>query len=280
MIQFSKTAEKLSIRATVTAAVYTYNNAGPLLRKVLEAIAWVDEIIVVDMESTDETRAICAEFTGKIFVRNENENINFNFNFGYGQATSDYILHISSDYLILPELKQEILTLLSLSQEKRADIYEAHITNFYFGKPIRLSIWEHTKIPLLFKKGTVQYPTYRIEAWAQLLSTHRAVLKNRIQHHTVERISDLIRKYNRYSDIEIRNNPEVIPLIQNPILLGFWSIANIFNNFFFQGGFKYGMHGFIVCFLQGFYYFLQRAKRWERDWVEKQKETWHSELQD
>lgn len=272
-------APKSSLRATVTAAVFTYNNEGPLLKKVLQAIEWVDEVIVVDMESTDETRTICAKFTDKIFVHNENESINSNFNFGYQQASSEYIVHISSDFLISDDLKNEITQVLSAPSEQRADIYEARITNYYFGKPVRLSVWEKTRIPLLFKKGMVVYPTFRLEVWPKLFSARKALLKNRIEHYTVARITDLVQKYNRYSDIEVRNHPEIFPLVKNPLLLGFFGFGNACYNYFFRGGFKYGMHGFIVCVLQGFYYFLQRAKRWERDETEKQKGIWDSKVQ-
>ena len=264
-------------RATVTAAVFTYNNSGPLLERVLEAVRWADEVIVVDMESKDDTVRLCSRYTDKILTHNENENINANFNFGYQQATCDYVLHISSDFIISPELKREILE--ALSSHERSDIYEMGITNYYFGKPVRLSVWEKTRLPLLFKKGTVVYPTHRIETWPTLLSQNKRFLKNRIEHYTVEHISELVRKYNRYSDIEVRNSPNEIPLIRNPLFLGFQALGCALYNYFIRGGFRYGMHGFIVSCLQGYYYFLKHAKRWERYWMEQQGRPWDSNIQ-
>ncbi|OHD88008.1 MAG: hypothetical protein A3J39_02545, partial [Sulfuricurvum sp. RIFCSPHIGHO2_12_FULL_44_8] len=236
--------EQKVARATVTAVVFTYNSAGPTLKRVLEAIQWADEIIVVDMESKDNTAQVCLEYTEKFLTHNENENINANFNFGYQQATSDYILHIESDYVVPPELKREILDVLS--NDQRSDIYEIGITNYYFGKPVRLSVWEKIRLPRLFKKGTVSYPTYRIETWPKLLSQNKRSLKNRIDHYTVEHIWELVRKYNRYSDIEVRNSPNEIPLVHNPLLLGFSALGCTLYNYLFRGGFRYGMHGFIV----------------------------------
>lgn len=267
--------EREGKRATLTAAIFTYESEGALLRQVFESVRWADEMIVVDMESKDGTRRLCSDYTKKIYVHNERENINANFNFGYQMASCDYVLHISHDFVVSPELHNEILQVLA--DPNRADVYEIGTLNYFFGKVVQLSVWEKKRLPLLFRKGSVVYPEERLEIWPRVLGARKGVLKHKIHHYTVEHISDLVRKYNRYSDIEIRNNPAVIPLIQNPLLLGLVGIGCSLYNYLFRGGFRFGMHGLIVSFMQGFYFFLQRAKRWERDWVERQGKSWNQE---
>ncbi|MBI3999346.1 MAG: glycosyltransferase family 2 protein, partial [Candidatus Omnitrophica bacterium] len=228
----------MSKRVTLTAVVFTYNSAGPLLDRVFESIRWADKIIAIDMQSKDRTIELCSKYTDTIFVHNENENINANFNFGYQQASSEYILHISHDFIIPPELKDEILEVLS--SDHPADIYEIGTITYFFGKPVHLSVWEQKKLPLLFRKGMVVYPTDRLEIWPKLLSSDKQVLRNRYHHYTADRISELVRKYNRYSDIEVRNNPNVFPLVKNPWLLSLLGIGYGFYNYIFRGGFRFG----------------------------------------
>lgn len=264
--------------ASLTAAVYTHNSAGDLLRAVLDGVRWADEIIVVDMDSTDDTLAICSEYTKRIFQHNESENINRNFNFGYRQASTDFILHISHDFVVSSELRDEIRSVLE--DPHPADVYRIPMTTFFFGEPVQLSVWEKDLYPLLFRPGSVEYPTERIESMPQVRSSNVSRLHNRIEHYTVASVSMLARKYNRYSDIEVRNSPQVFKVHRHPWAIAFSSIGYWLYNYLWRGGWRYGMVGFIVTFEQGHYRFLQLSKRWERDHRQRQGLPWHEELQE
>jgi glycosyltransferase involved in cell wall biosynthesis len=49
----------------LSCIIHTRNSAETL-DKALDLVAWADEIIVVDMESTDSTRDIAAKYTQRI----------------------------------------------------------------------------------------------------------------------------------------------------------------------------------------------------------------------
>ena len=53
-------------RLSVTIVAW---NEEERLRACLESVAWADEIIVVDGESTDKTVALAREFTDRVWVR-------------------------------------------------------------------------------------------------------------------------------------------------------------------------------------------------------------------
>jgi glycosyltransferase involved in cell wall biosynthesis len=53
-------------RVSVTIIAW---NEEERLKACLESVAWADEIIVVDAESTDKTVQVAREFTDKIWVR-------------------------------------------------------------------------------------------------------------------------------------------------------------------------------------------------------------------
>ena len=57
-----------------------------LLRECLESVAWADEIVLVDMFSTDDTAAVCADFPNCRLHERE-DYIFGNVNFGFDQAT-------------------------------------------------------------------------------------------------------------------------------------------------------------------------------------------------
>ncbi len=57
-------------RETLTVAITT-KNAGHLLVDCLASVAFADEIIVVDMFSTDETAEVCAKYPQCRIIQNE-----------------------------------------------------------------------------------------------------------------------------------------------------------------------------------------------------------------
>ena len=68
---------------------------------------WADEIVVVDDESTDDTRDIAAKFTDKIFIRRMDLEGRHR-NFGASKAKNDWILLLDCDERITDDLKKEI----------------------------------------------------------------------------------------------------------------------------------------------------------------------------
>lgn len=71
------------------------------LRRCLSAVQHsVDEIVVVDTGSTDQTRALAAEFTDKVFDFKWDDDFSHARNFSLGKAAGDWILVLDADELI------------------------------------------------------------------------------------------------------------------------------------------------------------------------------------
>jgi glycosyltransferase involved in cell wall biosynthesis len=88
--------------ASVTVVVPTYNRAALLdatLRAILAQSAPVDEVIVVDDGSTDETAAVCARQPKPVrYIRQDNTGLPaFARNRGVAEATGDWIAFCDSD---------------------------------------------------------------------------------------------------------------------------------------------------------------------------------------
>ncbi len=54
---------------TISACTFCYNEAHRIEASLRSMVGWVDEIIIFDLESTDETRNIARHFTDKVFLR-------------------------------------------------------------------------------------------------------------------------------------------------------------------------------------------------------------------
>ena len=79
----------------------------------------VDEIIIVDTGSTDNSKNICKSYTSKIYDYTWNDDFSDARNFSFEKATKDYILWLDADEIIDEENK---LKLLNLKQVLTDDI--------------------------------------------------------------------------------------------------------------------------------------------------------------
>ena len=92
------------VRGKLSAVVIAYNDA-PNMRRCLDSLHWVDEIVVVDSHSTDGTTEICLEYTDKVF--------HYPFQ-GFGSlrnqamtyATHDWIFSLDTDEWATPDIEQ------------------------------------------------------------------------------------------------------------------------------------------------------------------------------
>lgn len=102
--------QEINQKETVAVVIATYNQASYLAQAIQSVVAQdhpVDEIIVSDDASTDETQAICEQLTREIpslryHRQARNIGIGGNVDFVLRQANSTYVLRLDSDDRLLP----------------------------------------------------------------------------------------------------------------------------------------------------------------------------------
>ena len=85
----------------LAAVVTTFNNAANL-SKCLEILRFCDEIIVLDSDSSDETRDIAAQYSAKIFVEPFK---------GYGPQKQSAIDKANSDWVLLLDADEHVIAI-------------------------------------------------------------------------------------------------------------------------------------------------------------------------
>ena len=90
----------------VSVTVIAKNEAADLA-DALRSVAWADEIVVVDAESTDDTAAIARQFTDRVIVRPWPGYVDQK-NFAAASASHDWILSLDADERVTPALAEEI----------------------------------------------------------------------------------------------------------------------------------------------------------------------------
>ena len=118
-------------RLTVTIIAW---NEEERLRACLESVAWADEIVVIDAESTDKTAALAREFTDRVWVRPW-PGFAVQKNFAIEQATGEWILSLDADERVTPELASRIKEIVAAGGPAAG--YSVPRKNLFWGAWVR-----------------------------------------------------------------------------------------------------------------------------------------------
>ena len=89
------------------AAIVITKNEERNITACLESLKWVDELIVVDADSSDRTVELAKAYTPKVYVRSW-PGYGPQKNFAMEQASADWVLIVDADECVSPELQIEI----------------------------------------------------------------------------------------------------------------------------------------------------------------------------
>ncbi len=247
----------------VSAVINTWNEEVNIKRCLDSIISWVDEVIVVDMNSTDATREISQKMGAKVFIHPPTGFVEPARNFAIEKAGSEWILVVDADEEIGLVLSSKIQTLTTGNHGK--SFFRIPRKNIIFGKWIRHARWWPDLQIRLFKKGTV---TWLNEIHSIPVTVGEGVdleIKpdNAITHYNYSSISQYITRMDRYTSIqsqEIRSlglEFKISDLFKKPV-------GEFMSRYLVAEGYKDGLHGLVVSILQAFSEFIVYLKLWEK----------------
>ena len=179
--------------AKITCCVITLN-ASKTLAKTLSSIkTLVDEIVIVDSGSTDETKDIAARFGAK-FITNTFRGFGEQKNFCINQATYDWIFSLDADEFVSGEFLKEVA---SLDLDSEDVSFRIRRQNYIGESPIRYSGWQNDWVIRLFNRKTTQFldlPVHESVSPTKYVKT----LKAHITHLPANTFLDLERKNMAY----------------------------------------------------------------------------------
>ncbi len=134
----------------ITATIITFNEAANI-RAACESVAWADEILVVDSESTDSTREIAAECGARVLV-NTWPGFSAQKQLAVESASHDWIFSLDADERVSSELQNSIAALRNRDESTLSDGYRVARQAFYMGRWIRGGGWYPDYQLRLFKR--------------------------------------------------------------------------------------------------------------------------------
>src|SRR3989344_7658575 len=245
----------------LSAVVNTRNEERNIVRCLQHISPYVDEIVVVDMESSDNTVKLARKFTAKIWQHENTGYVEPARNFAIGKATGEWILLIDADE-ILPEALG--LKLRRLAQHGVYSYYRIPRKNLLFGKWLSHSGWWPDYQIRLFKQGSVSWndEIHSVPVTEGVGMDLPAEEKNALLHYNYATLEEYLTRLNRYTSQEAKQ------LVQDDYVFSWKNLVakpgqEFLTRYFAWEGYKDGLHGLALAMLQAVSFAVVELKVWE-----------------
>ncbi|NBX76321.1 MAG: glycosyltransferase [Proteobacteria bacterium] len=230
-----------------------------LFERVVEAVRWADEIVILTSHPSKEIEALCERVSAKCFFR-QFDGFGPQKQFAFSKASHDWILNLDSDELVTPEFQKEVEELLSSDAINKYAAYSINQKLVFLEKELSFSGTKARPIRL-FDRRRAQMTSALVHERVETkdpVSTFRAP----VLHYSYFSLDDYLTKFNRYTSLgakELHRKGKKT----NP-LFAFGRFPFLFlRRYIFQLGILDGYYGFLWCFLSASYSTVKYLKLFE-----------------
>ena len=240
----------------LSAVVITFNEERNIGRCLQSLRGVVDEIVVVDSFSTDNTEAICTQHDVR-FVPHEWKGYSATKNFANNIASNDWILSIDADEALSEELRNSIIEVKH--QDKPLTCSFNRLTN-YCGKWIKHAGWYPDVKIRIFDR--------RVASWhgdihEDLRFTTRAFpvvhLKGDLLHYSYYSVDEHLKQTEKFTTLAAQSlfengkRSNIIKLYASPA-------AKFIQSYFLRLGLLDGYYGYKVSSISAYSNYLKYRK--------------------
>lgn len=238
-------------------------NEEKSIERAIQSVKWADEVVVCDMHSSDRTVEIAKKLGTKIFSHKKEDYVEPARNFAISKASNDWILVLDPDEEIPESLTKRLQDIAT--ETEQIDYVRVPRKNIIFKHWMKYSGWWPDYNIRFFKKGKVRW-TDQIHRPPETLGQGLDLPleeKYAIIHYSYATVSQFLERMNRYTTVEAEELKREgykfrwSDLIEKPL-------NEFLSRFFAREGYKDGLHGLVLSFLQAFSFMMVYLKLWER----------------
>ncbi len=252
--------------ARISGVVIALNEAHQLHYALSTLLPWCDEVIVVDQHSEDETAAIAERMGATVYQHDRTGGIaDPARRFAVSKASGDWIFILDADEMVPPTLAAHLRELAD--SEPPIDVVLVPRANVILGRWIRHGNNWPSRHARFFRPGSLLMTDRIHRSIEPAPGTRRHQLAAdadlAIWHFPGGNLSDLVRKVDRYTDIEARQAYARGRRVDRPSEL-FGEAARYFWRQYVRGrGYRDGSMGLAIAITRTYYRVLTAAKLWE-----------------
>lgn len=178
----------------ITPLIITYNEAANIPR-MLAALSWARQVLVVDSGSTDGTLEILAECPVVRVEQRHFDDFASQCNYGLRKIETPWVLSLDADYICPPEFEAELSALGG-----EANGFMASFVYCVYGRPLRACLYPPRIVLFRIEQGR-----YIADGHAHKLALtgNARQLKTRILHDDRKPLARWLTAQSRYADLEV-----------------------------------------------------------------------------
>jgi glycosyltransferase involved in cell wall biosynthesis len=252
--------------ARISGVIIALNEAHQLHYALSTLLPWCDEVIVVDQHSEDETARIAEEMGALVYQHERTGGIaDPARRFAVGKATGDWVFILDADEMIPPSLATHLRELTA--GDPPIDVVLVPRANVILGRWIRHGNNWPSRHARFFRPGSLLMTDRIHKSIAPAPGTRRHKLAAdpglAIWHFPGGDLSDLVRKVDRYTDIEARQAYARGRRVDRPWQLFPEALVYFWRQFVRARGYRDGTMGLAVAITRTYYRILTAAKLYE-----------------
>jgi glycosyltransferase involved in cell wall biosynthesis len=241
----------------ISAIIPTLNEEANI-EEAIATLDFVDEIIVIDSLSTDNTVAL-AKKMGVSVIEREFDDFSSQKNYAISKTKYDWIYTLDADERLNEKLINEIKERLNNSPIEVA--FELKMNYYFMGKLMKHGSFKTKKVIRLFNKHYCEYNGNLVHEQL-IINGKQSQLTHLLNHKSKNSIDDFIKTQSFYASLKAKE------LYKRDIkflyLKAFFKPPfRFFKHFIFQLGFLDGFQGFVFAGIQSYGIFIRYIKLWQ-----------------
>jgi glycosyltransferase involved in cell wall biosynthesis len=246
----------------ISATIITFNEAENI-RAACESLAWADEIIVVDSESTDATREIAVECGARVITRAWT-GFAAQKQFAADQAAHEWVFSLDADERVSAPLRASIEDLLYTSDTQLSDGYRVARRSFYMNRWIRGGGWYPDHQLRLYRRARGRWTGAYIHESVKMDEGARvSILRGDLLHYSVRDAAHHHRMIGeRYAPLAARQAFEQ-GRRTTPLKIAVASPSAFLRSYILKAGFRDGLAGLAIARFAAHHAFLKNLLLWE-----------------
>jgi glycosyltransferase involved in cell wall biosynthesis len=252
--------------ARISGVVIALNEADQIHYALGTLLPWCDEVVVVDQRSDDDTAAIATRLGATVYQHERTGGIaDPARRFAVSKATGDWIMILDADEMVPPPLARHLRGLAD--SEPAIDVVMVPRANVILGRWLRYGNNWPSRHARFFRPGSLLMTDriHRSIEPAPGTRRHRLAADPAlaIWHFPGGSLSDLVRKVDRYTDIEASQAYAAGRRTRGPWDLLIDAGRYLTRQYVLDRGYRDGTMGLAVAITRTYYRVLTAAKLWE-----------------
>lgn len=248
---------------TLSVAMIVKNEAQDLAQCLETVKGWVDEIVILDSGSTDETPQIAAQYGAKFYTNTDWQGFGKQRQLAQSYVTSDYVLWLDADERVTEELKFSIQQ--AVKNDEQNAVYRIGRLSEVFGRQIRHSGWYPDYVVRLYRTEFAHYGDELVHEKVHYPKNAKVItLQGDLLHFTYKSIHHYLVKSANYAQawgLQRAKAGKKASLF-NGIT---HALACFMKMYLFKAGFLDGKQGLLLAILSAHSTFVKYADLWDRN---------------